>query len=106
MRHLRFALFVVGLLAAHDAGAQPYVLSSPVNHLATLFTDLYGPDGLKVDSLATLPGEQPHTAHFNSDFQSNFSQFGTALVNQFVSLPVPSPTPGFTYELDPSLGVF
>ena len=53
-----------------------------------------------------LPGEQPHSAHFNSDFQSEFSQFGAALVNQFVSLPLPSPTSGFTYQFDPSLGVF
>jgi hypothetical protein len=106
MRHLRFLLALMALLIPRAAGAQPYVLASPVNHLATLFTDLYGPGGLKVDSLATLPGEQPHTAHFNSDFQSNFSQFGTALVNQFVSLPLPSPTSGFTYQFDPSLGVF
>ena len=49
-------------------------------NLATIFTDLFGPTGLIVDSLATLPGEQPHSAHFNSDFQFNFSQFGTALV--------------------------
>ena len=106
MRHLRAALALSALLVAHNAEAQPYILSSPVQHLATIFTDLYGPTGLKVDSLATLPGEQPHTAHFNSDFQSNFSQFGTALVDQFVSLPLPSPTSGFTYEFDPSLGVF
>src|SRR5262245_36805913 len=98
MRHVRILLTVMILCAARGADAQPYVLSSPVRQLATIFTDLYGPSGLKVDSLATLPGEQPHTAHFNSDFQSDFSQFGTALVNQFVSLPVPSTTPGFTYE--------
>jgi hypothetical protein len=94
------------LFIAGNVNAQPFVLSSPVNNLATIFTDLYGPTGLKVDSEATLPGEQPHTAHFNSDFQSDFSQFGTALVDQFVSLPLPSPTSGFTYEFDPSLGVF
>src|SRR4249920_3494440 len=106
MRYTRAALALSALLVAHSADAQPYTLASPVAHLATIFTDLYGPSGLKVDSEATLPGEQPHSAHFNSDFQSDFSQFGTALVNQFVSLPVPSPTPGFTYQFDPSLGVF
>jgi hypothetical protein len=77
-----------------------------VQNLATLFTNLFGPNGLTVDSLATLPGEQPHTAHFNSDFQFNFSQFGTALVGQLVSVPLPSPASGFTYQFDPSLGVF
>jgi hypothetical protein len=59
-----------------------------------------------VDSEATLPGEQPHSAHFNSDFQSDFSQFTTAIVGQLVTVPLPSPASGFTYQFDPSLGVF
>jgi hypothetical protein len=101
-------LFIVCLaVAAPDASAQdPYNLTAPVRRLATLFTDLYGPEGLIVDSLATLPGEQPHTAHFNSDFQFDFSQFSTALVSQLVSVPLPSPASGFTFHFDPTLGVF
>jgi hypothetical protein len=87
-------------------GSEPYHLASPVKNLATLFHDLFGPGGLRVDSEATLPGEQPHTAHFNSNFQFNFSQFNTALVNQLVTVPLPSPASGFTYEFDPSVGVF
>ena len=78
--------------AARPASAQePYNLTAPVTNLATIFTDLFGPHGLIVDSQATLPGEQPHSAHFNSDFQFNFSQFSTALVSQLVSVPLPSP---------------
>lgn len=84
----------------------PYNLTAPVHSLATIFTDIFGERGLVVDSLATLEGEQPHTAHFTSDFQFNFSQFSTALVGQLVSVPLPSPAGGFTYEFDPSLGVF
>ena len=108
MRLVRQAVaLLMLLLVSREAQAHdPYVLASPVHHLATIFTDLYGPDGLKLDSLATLPDEQPHTAHFNSDFQFDFSQFTSALVNQFVSVPLPSPSAGFTYEFDPSLGVF
>jgi hypothetical protein len=104
----RLALAVACVvLAARTAEAQdPYNLSAPVTSLATIFTDLFGPRGLVVDSLATLPGEQPHTAHFASDFQFNFSQFSTALVSQLVSVPLPSPGGGFTFEFDPSLGVF
>jgi hypothetical protein len=103
----RLATTVLCLAAATTATAQePYNLAAPVKNLATLFSDLYGPNGLVVDSLATLPGEQPHTAHFNSDFQFNFSQFSTALVSQLVSVPLPSPASGFTYQFDPSLGVF
>ncbi len=104
-RPIAFAVWILGLAAT--AGAQePYNLAAPVRNLATLFTDLYGPNGLIVDSEATLPGEQPHTAHFNSDFQFNFSQFSTAVVSQLVSVPLPSPASGFTYHFDPSLGVF
>lgn len=96
---------VLGLTSTVSA-QDPYNLASPVRSLSTLFTDLYGARGLVVDSLATLPGEQPHSAHFNSAFQFDFSQFSTALVGQLVSLPLPSPASGFTYQFDSSLGVF
>ena len=104
----RVPIFVCLLAAAPTmALAQaPYNIDSPVKNLATLFTGLYGPNGLVVDSEATLPGEQPHTAHFNGSFQNQFSQFSTALVSQFVTVPLPSPASGFTYQFDPSLGVF
>ncbi|HTM34939.1 MAG TPA: transporter [Vicinamibacterales bacterium] len=102
-------MLVIALIAAtaRAAAAQdPYNLSAPVPNLATIFTNIFGPNGLVVDSLATLPGEVSHSAHFNSDFQFNFGQFGTALVSQLVSVPLPSPGGGFTFEFDPSLGVF
>jgi hypothetical protein len=105
----RATTLVVCLLAVGStarAQDRPYNLYTPVTHLATLFTELYGPNGLIVDSEATLPGEQSHSAHFNSDFQSDFTQFSTALVNQLVTVPLPSPASGFTYRFDPSLGVF
>ena len=98
---------LLALLLASPARAQsPYNLSAPVTNLATLFDNLYGPRGLTVDSEATLPGEQSHSAHFNNDFQSNFGKFSTALVSQFVTVPLPSPASGFTYHLDASTGVF
>jgi hypothetical protein len=107
-RRLTSVLRVLCVLAlSSSARAQdPYNLTSPVRHLATLFTDIYGPNGLIVDSEATLPGEQPHSAHFNNDFQANFGKFGTALVSQLVTVPLPSPASGFTYHFDPSTGVF
>jgi hypothetical protein len=103
---LATALVMVAAVAPGLRAQEPYNLTAPVRSLATLFTDLYGSQGLVLDSLATLPGEQPHTAHYVSDFQSNFSQFTTALVSQLVGLPLPSPASGFTYHFDPSLGVF
>jgi hypothetical protein len=92
--------------AAAYAQQDPFMLAAPVKSLATMFTDLFGPRGLVLDSLATLPGEQSHSAHFNSDFQFNFTQFGTALVGQLVSVPLPSPAGGFTFQFDSTLGVF
>jgi hypothetical protein len=103
------ALVTVCLLTAVPtayAQQDPFNLAAPVRTLATMFTDLFGPRGLVLDSLATLPGEQSHSAHFNSDFQFNFTQFGTALVGQLVSVPLPSPAGGFTFQFDPTLGVF
>ena len=82
---------VFGLLLASPQrvdAQEPFNLAVPVEHAATLFTNLFGPRGLVVDSEATLPGEQSHSAHFNSDFQGNFSQFGTALVSQIVTVPL------------------
>jgi hypothetical protein len=100
-------VLVICLLVSVPAAAQePYNLTAPVQNLATLFQDLFGPHGLIVDSEATLPGEQAHTAHFTSDFQFNFNQFNTALVNHLVTVPLPSPAAGFTYEFDASVGVF
>ena len=91
------AALVCLIAFAPSARAQePYNLTASVRSLSTLLTDLYGPNGLVVDSLATLPGEQPHSAHFSSDFQVNFSQFSTALVSQIVSVPLPSPASSFT----------
>ena len=62
----RMVLAVVCVMAFADPvrAQDPYNLTAPVQSLATIFTDLFGPRGLVVDSLATLPGEQAHTAHF------------------------------------------
>ena len=76
------------------------------DQLANIFVELYGPDGLVVDSTASLAGGQSHSAHFNGSFESEFSQFGIALTSQLVSLPQPAPAAGFTYQFDPALGVF
>ncbi len=106
LRRLVLSLACVLMVAQPAAAQDPYNLTAPVRNLATLFTDLFGPNGLIVDSEATLPGEQPHSAHFTNDFQFNFNNFSTALVGQLVSVPLPSPGGGFTYQFDTSLGVF
>jgi hypothetical protein len=74
--------------------------------LGLLIPNLYGPEGLKVDSEALLPDGSTHSAHFNGSFQSEFSQFNVALATQLLTLPFPSPASGYTYRFDESLGVF
>jgi len=104
-------VIVVVLLAlcgtAVPASAQePINVAVQVTQLWRIFKDLYGPSGLVVNSNVPLPSGATHSSHFNSGFESEFSQFGTALTSQIVSLPLPPPASGFTYEFDPGLGVF
>lgn len=94
------------LVSALSHGQEPYQIAVHPQNLATMFTQLYGSDGLIVDSLAVLPSGDTHSAHFNSDFQTEFTQFSTALTSRLAAVPLPSPASGFTYEFDSSLGVF
>lgn len=87
------------------------VLAAPLptradDKLAFLIPNLYGSSGLIVDSDAPLPGGGTHSAHFNSAFQAEFTQFNISLASQIVSVPLPTPAAGFTFTLDPTLGVF
>jgi hypothetical protein len=84
-----------GMGAAQDSGK-----------LALLIPTLFGPNGLKVDSEALLPDGSTHSAHFNSDFQAEFTQFNIALASQLAAIPLPTPASGFTYTFDSSLGIF
>ena len=99
-RVLTFLVLLVAL--ASPAAAQP----RPVPTLSEVFHDLFGSNGLVVDSEAVLPDGSTHSAHFNSAFQSNFTQFNVALASQLTSLPLPSPASGFTYRFDATTGTF
>lgn len=99
MRRARFLfLMTAAALLAPPADAQ--------QKLALLLPDLYGPNGLIVNSEARLPTGETHSAHFNSSFQSSFAPFNTALAAQLASVPLPSPASGFTFTYDAALGVF
>ena len=103
---------IVGVLLAVFGTAVPASAQEPINvavqvtELWRIFKDLYGPNGLVVNSNVPLASGATHSSHFNSGFESEFSQFGTALTSQIVSLPLPPPASGFTYQFDPGLGVF
>lgn len=92
-------LCFVGLAASLGAQTRPKTLS-------TVFRDLFGPNGLVVNSESVLPDGSTHSAHFNGAFQSNFTQFNIALASQLTSLPLPSPASGFTYRFDAATGTF
>jgi hypothetical protein len=97
---------VVGPSAADARQSQPINQAVRVAELSNIFTELFGPNGLVVNSSTPLPSGATHSGHFNSGFESEFSQFSTALTSQIVSLPLPPPAAGFTYQFDPALGVF
>jgi hypothetical protein len=109
MRGQTVPLVASFLLASSMAGAQtgaPLTTTTSAPNLALLIPNLFGPSGLKVESQATLPDGSTHSAHFNSAFQAEFTQFNIALASQIASIPLPTPASGYTYVLDPSLGVF
>ena len=104
---IRVAAAVGVLCLSSTASAQtPFNIAVPIENLASVFSTLYGPDGLIVDSLTVLPGGDTHSAHFNGDFQTEFALFGTALTSKLVSVPLPSLAAGFTYEYDQTLGIY
>src|SRR5689334_10672276 len=74
--------------------------------LATLFEEVFGPNGLVVSSDEVTLDGSTHAAHFNSAFQSDFRLVNIALTSQLTSLPVPSPASGFIYQFDAGTGTF
>ena len=96
----------VPLLAIALALAGSLASAQESGKLALLIPQLYGPDGLHVESQARLPDGSTHSAHFNSAFQAEFTQFNIALASQLAAVPLPTPASGFTYTFDASLGVF
>jgi len=94
------------LLSAALLLALPGASWAQSQKLAHLVPNIYGPQGLFVDSAAPLPDGSTHSAHFNNAFHATFAQFNAALASQISALPLPAPSSGFTYEMDPTLGVF
>lgn len=97
----RVILVCTAVLWASHAAAQ----TRPVS-LATLFEDVFGPNGLVVSSDEVQLDGSNHAAHFNSAFQSDFRLVNIALTSQLTAVPVPSPASGFTYKFDSATGTF
>ena len=96
---LKRSVLLAGLCSVWFAGP------AAADDLALLIPNLFGPDGLKVDSEALING-QTHSAHFNHSFQESFAPFNIALATQLASVQIPTPASGFTYTFDSSVGVF
>jgi hypothetical protein len=92
---------VLCLLVAAPAAAQTHP-----TRLATLFEDIYGPNGLVLSSDDVQLDGSNHAAHFNSAFQSEFRLVNIALTSQLAAIPLPSPASGFTYKFDTASGTF
>lgn len=74
-------------------------LSAQSRKLAFVIPEIYGPEGLTLDS-------ETHRAHFDSSFRENFRPFNSAMASQLTSLPLPSTAAGFTYTYDSTLGIY
>src|SRR4249919_1497064 len=92
---------ILCLLLAAPAAAQ-----SHPTRLATLFEDIFGPNGLVLSSDDVQLDGTNHAAHFNSAFQSEFRLVNIALTSQLTAVPLPSPASGFTYKFDSATGTF
>jgi hypothetical protein len=100
----RLTALLTGCLVV--TGASGVAQAQGTADLALLIPNLYGPKGLVVDSKATLPDGSTHSGHFNSGFQTEFTQFNIAMASQLAAVSLPSPASGYTYAFDSSLGVF
>ncbi len=101
MRRLAVIVVATWCLSAGVATAQ-----TKPSSLATLFEDVYGPNGLVLSSDDVSLDGTTHAAHFNSAFQSDFRLVNIALTGQLTAIPLPSPASGFTYQFDAATGTF
>lgn len=101
MRRLAVIVAACWCVTVTNANAQ-----NRASSLATLFEDIYGPNGLVLSSDDVTLDGTTHAAHFNSAFQSDFRLVNIALTGQLTAIPLPSPASGFTYEFDSSSGTF
>ena len=101
MRRLAVMVAACWCLSTLHADAQ-----TKASSLATLFEEIYGPNGLVLSSDDVSLDGTTHAAHFNSAFQSDFRLVNIALTGQLTAVPLPSPASGFTYQFDSSTGTF
>src|SRR3954453_8067488 len=95
MRRLAVIVALAWCLAPVHANAQ-----TKPSSLATLFEDIYGPNGLVLSSDDVSLDGSTHAAHFNSAFQSDFRLVNIALTGQLTAIPLPSPASRVSCQFD------
>ena len=73
--------------------------------MAYSLPELFGEDGLFVDSSVTTLDGRTHSGHFNGSFESAVGPLSTALASQLVAVPTPPPISIAGYGFD-STGLF
>ncbi len=97
-RSLLFAVLSLSALCPL-ALAQTGGVCADNSKLGCLIPNVFGKTGL------TLPNNF-HRAHFDNDFQQNFTPLNSAIASQLTLLPLASPASGFTYSFDRTAGVY
>jgi hypothetical protein len=92
--------FIAVLAVALPVLAAP---SAEAGSLEDLIPNLFGANGITLAPPAT---GFSHEAHFTVDSRGELTSLNDALRGQLETFPLPSPASGFTYQFDPTLGVF
>ena len=77
--------------------------SAEAGSLSDLIPNLFGANGI---TLAPPASGFSHEAHFTIDSRGELTTLNDALQGQLETFPLPSPASGFTFQFDPTLGVF
>lgn len=99
MSKIAVLLTLVCLLCCNTMlSAQSGCGTAASSKVVCVIPQLFGAGGL------TLPNPF-HSAHFNSDFQAEFTPFTAALGSQLTLVPIASPASAITFSFDRTLGV-
>jgi hypothetical protein len=110
-------IVALALLYSHHSLAQGPCATATISTNPTLSRDLicivpqvYGPGGLVGSNNggpldATDVGTFPHVVHFQASSIASFAPLTSEIGTQLSQLPITSPTAGFIFAFNPSLGV-
>ena len=105
VRYLAAAIIVCYVFGAPAARAQGSCTSGSINlSVICAVPQVYGPNGLSNGGALASVGS--HAGHFANDFAASLAPLNSAVASQLSFLPVASPSSGFSFTFDKSLGTF